>query len=55
MEKYTVRFLGLMLILISATSCELIGDIFQVGMALGIILIILIIALVFWVIRRFRR
>lgn len=37
------------------SSCELIGDIFQAGMWVGIIIVVGIIALLFWIISRFRR
>lgn len=55
MEKYFLRIMALLLVMITASGCELIGDIFQAGMALGIILVLLIIALIIWVIRRFKR
>lgn len=55
MEKYFLRIMVLLLVMITASGCELIGDIFQAGMALGIILVLVIIALIIWVISRFRR
>lgn len=55
MEKYFLRIMVLLLVMITASGCELIGDIFQAGMALGIILVLVIIALLIWVISRFRR
>jgi hypothetical protein len=38
-----------------ASGCELIGDIFQAGFVVGIIIIVLIIAVIGWLIGRFRR
>ena len=37
------------------TSCEMVGGIFKAGMWTAIILIILVIALIFWLLKRFRR
>lgn len=36
------------------TGCELIGDIFQAGMWVGIILVVLVIGLVMWLVRKAR-
>ncbi len=55
MKIYLPKILLLMVVLFTATSCELVGDIFQVGMGVGIFLVILIIAVVVWIISRFRR
>lgn len=37
------------------SSCEALGDIFKAGMWLGVIVVVLIIALVLWLIRKMRR
>ncbi|MFD2603017.1 hypothetical protein [Flavobacterium suzhouense] len=37
------------------TSCELVGDIFQAGMGVGIFIVIAVIVLIIWVISRFRK
>jgi hypothetical protein len=37
------------------TSCEAIGDIFQAGIGVGIFIVVLVVALVIWLISRFRR
>jgi hypothetical protein len=39
---------------LTATGCELIGDIFQAGLVVGIIIILLILAIVGWIIGKFR-
>jgi hypothetical protein len=39
---------------LTAAGCELIGDIFQAGLVVGIIIILLILAIVGWVIGKFR-
>jgi len=55
MKNYTLRIAGLLLILFSVTSCELVGDIFQAGMGVGIFLVILVIAIIVWAISKFRK
>jgi hypothetical protein len=37
------------------SSCEIIGDILEVGVWLGIILVVLVVALILWIVRKFRR
>jgi hypothetical protein len=39
---------------LTAAGCELIGDIFQAGLVVGIIIILLILAIVGWIIGKFR-
>lgn len=55
MKNFISKILLLLVVLTTFTSCEVIGDIFQAGMAVGIIVIILIVALIFWIIRKFRK
>ncbi len=43
----------LLLILFSLSGCEIIGDIFKAGVWVGIILVVLVIALIFWLIKKF--
>ena len=45
----------LLVLVCTLSSCELIGDIFQAGMAVGIFVVIAIVALLIWLISRFRR
>lgn len=48
--------LGMFAMLLSLlTSCELVGDIFQAGMAVGIFVVIAIVVIIVWIINRFRR
>ncbi len=37
------------------TGCELVGDIFEAGMAVGIFIVIAVIVLIVWLISKFRR
>jgi hypothetical protein len=45
----------LFLFLAGFSSCELVGDIFEAGMWTSVILIALVVALLIWIISRFRR
>ena len=56
MTLSTLRRIPLLLALSFFTAgCELIGDIFQAGLVVGIIIIVLIVAVVWWLIGKFRR
>ncbi len=55
MKNHLPKIVLMLAILFTATSCELVGDIFQVGMGVGIFLVILVIAVVVWIISRFRK
>jgi len=48
--------LGLFAALLSlVTGCEVIGDIFQAGMAVGVIVVVIIVVLIIWLINKFRK
>jgi hypothetical protein len=52
----TLRRLALLLaISIFTAGCELIGDIFQAGLVVGIIIVLIIVGIIGWIISRFRR
>lgn len=56
MNLMTMRRLSLLLaISIFTAGCELIGDIFQAGFVVGIIIVLVIVAVVGWIISKFRR
>ncbi|HEY0047185.1 MAG TPA: hypothetical protein VGB44_10780 [Flavobacterium sp.] len=55
MKNFFFRIAALLLVLLSFTSCEAIGDIFQAGIGVGIFLVILVIAVVIWIISKFRK
>ena len=48
------QLMGLLLLAsaMTLTSCEVIGDIFQAGMFVGVLIVVVIIALVIWLFRR---
>jgi len=52
MQNKITGIIMLMAILFTATSCELVGDIFQAGMGFGIFIIIVIIAIIAFVIAK---
>jgi len=39
---------------ISLTSCEAIGDLIEFGVWIGVIIVVAILALVFWIYRKFK-
>jgi hypothetical protein len=55
MMRYSYPGMLLLVLAVTLSSCELIGDIFQAGMAVGIIVVVAIVALIIWIISRFRR
>jgi len=53
MKKISVVSLAAMLMMVlSLSSCELVGDIFKAGMWVGIIVVVAIIALIIFLIRK---
>ncbi len=50
-----LNYLVLALALASLSSCELVGNIFEAGVWTGLILVAIVVALVIWLITRFRR
>lgn len=55
MKRFTLYAFLLLLTSSTLISCELIGDIFQAGMGVGIFLVLAVIVLVVWIISRFRK
>ncbi|WP_294821570.1 hypothetical protein [uncultured Flavobacterium sp.] len=54
--KNKVIHLGIFALLMGClTSCEVIGDIFQAGMAVGIFIVIAVVVLIIWLISKFRK
>ncbi|WP_373497572.1 hypothetical protein [Aquiflexum sp.] len=52
MKNYILNILVFFFILTTFTGCSLIGDIFKAGVWVGIIVVVIIIALVFWIIKK---
>ena len=55
MSTTALRRLSLLLaISVFTAGCELIGDIFQAGFVVGIIIVLVFVAIVGWILSRFR-
>jgi hypothetical protein len=50
---YILNISLLIMLMLSFTGCQLIGDIFRAGVWVGIIIVIIVIALLVWIIRKF--
>lgn len=55
MKRFSLYSSLIVLLAVTLTSCELVGDIFQAGMGVGIFIVIAVIAVIIWIISRFRR
>lgn len=49
--KRAAPLFALLTITLAAAGCELVADIFQAGLIVGLILIVLVVALIIWAIR----
>lgn len=52
MTKQNSTWMLVLLVALSLTSCEAIGGIFKAGFWVGIIVVIVVVALILWVIRK---
>ena len=55
--KYGQLILNMLIVLfavLSLSGCEIVGGVFKAGMWVGVIMVVLIVALVFYLISRFR-
>ena len=50
-----ILFATLFLVISAFSGCQVLGDIFKAGMWSMFIIIILVVALIFWIIRKFRK
>jgi Ni,Fe-hydrogenase I cytochrome b subunit len=48
-------FAFMLMITMTLSGCDVIGDIFQAGMWTAVIIIVIVIALVMWLLRKIRR
>lgn len=55
MLKSSIKLGAFAMLLSLLTGCELVGDIFQAGMTVGIFIVIAVIVLIIWLISRFRK
>ena len=54
MEKRVIKLGAFAVLLSMLTGCELIGDIFEAGLIVGIILVVLVVVLIMWILRKIR-
>jgi len=52
--RHASSWLGLFLITVTLTGCEVIGDIFKAGVWTGVVLVIAVIGIIVWVISKAR-
>ncbi len=52
MKNYIIKILTLLLFLTTFTGCSVIGDIFEAGLWAGVILVVLVIVVVIWLIKK---
>ena len=50
-----LAFTLLLMITVSLSSCEVIGGIFEAGIWTGLIVVVIVIAIILWLVSRFRR
>lgn len=55
MKQYFLSGLYLLAITMTLTSCEVIGNIFQAGIWVGIIIVVAVVVLILWLVNKFRR
>ena len=55
MKNKVLIFFALSLLILSLTSCEIITDIFQAGMGVGIFLVLLVIAVIVFIVIKLRK
>jgi len=55
MKNYIVRISLMLMVLLTFTSCEVVEGIFNFGVGVGIFIVIAVLAIIIWVISRFRK
>lgn len=55
MRNKLLIFNGLFMLIMLMTSCEVISDIFNAGMAVGVFAVILVVAIIIWIVAKIRR
>ncbi|WP_169628035.1 hypothetical protein [Flavobacterium soli] len=55
MKNYIFRISLLLMVLLTFTSCEVVEGIFNLGVGVGIFIVIAILAVIIWVISRFKK
>lgn len=52
MKNYLTQIFVFFMLLTTLTGCEVIGGIFEAGVWVGVILVVLVIALIIWLIKK---
>ncbi len=52
MKNLIIKIFSFLLLIFTFTGCTLIGDIFEAGIWVGIIVVVLVIALIFWIVKK---
>lgn len=55
MKQFNHVWFFLAAITILFSSCEALGDVFQAGMITSVVIIVIVIALILWLVSRFRK
>ncbi len=55
MKRFSLYTLTLVFLSLTLTSCELFEGVFKAGMGVGIFIVIAILAVIIWIISRFRK
>lgn len=55
MKQYNTVWIWVVILMISLSSCEIVGGIFKAGFWTAIILIVLVVGLILWLVGRGRR
>ncbi|MDR6968618.1 Na+-transporting methylmalonyl-CoA/oxaloacetate decarboxylase gamma subunit [Flavobacterium arsenatis] len=55
MKNYILRISLMLMVLLTFTSCEVVEGIFNLGVGVGIFIVIAILAVIIWIISRFKK
>lgn len=55
MKAFRQSWIALLALLVTFSSCEVVGGIFKAGMGVGIFIVVLVIVLIIWLVSRGRR
>jgi len=54
-KSYALNLFIMMIMMVSLSSCEVIGAIFEGGIIIGIIIAVVVIGIIFWLFRKMSR
>ena len=55
MKTFGQTWIALLALLVTFSSCEVVGGIFKAGMGVGIFVVVLVVVLIIWLVTRMRR